>query len=703
MSSVDLQYKNVVDWIKHHGTDKKGRTTETYRSIFGTFRAGMVFNLTEGRIPFLSVKKVRWQDAVHEMLWFISGTDWIDYLLKQDIHIWDSWIDPETARYDDNGKLISARVPNVYGAQWRHWEDTRIVEDGINGFKPLSEYEAMNYDIICEIPNESGRFLIGRKIDQLQQVIDTLRNSPDSRRIIMTAWNVGKIDQMGLPPCFTPDSLVATPLGYFPISDITTGDEVLSGSGINRQVNKVWKTPYKGSMLSVKVKKLGELIKTTPNHPFLVKEKGWVEAAQLTVGDYVAIPKSKSFSDHKFTYFKGHNKGGKLRKTIECSLNDYFTFGYFLGNGWATKDGFRIHFSIPKTKENEILPKIMDTIRVAEKKIPSETVTTFETRSVKWLGIFRSFGKGASNKIIPQWIFESTIEAKQAFIEGFVAADGHKVTDSTTKVTTTSASIAYGLQRLFAELGHDGGVHYQDRPPTTVIEGRTVNQKGTYSFSVNVDKIKDPTKPKFDDNYLWLPITAVDTFDYEGDVFNLDVEEDHTYTVNNVVNHNCHSFIQFFTRELSTNERARVVWGEHFDPTEHLQNYTLNDEEQNHRVLDYHEAPRRALSAQLLLRSQDWGLGTPYNMAQYGVFVHMLAHVVGMVAERFEYVVGDAHIYDPQWEAMNKVLSRDPKPSSDPRVVLNPSIKNIDDFTIDDINVVGYDPHPFVKFPPAAV
>lgn len=138
----------------NNGTDKDDRTgTGTY-SIFGY---QMRFNLEEG-FPLVTTKKVHWKSVVHELLWFISGKTNIQYLKENKVSIWDAWA-------DDQGELGP-----VYGKQWRRW---------------------------------SAQDLQGNKfeIDQLANVIRDLKNDPFSRRHIISAWNVGDVASMALPPC----------------------------------------------------------------------------------------------------------------------------------------------------------------------------------------------------------------------------------------------------------------------------------------------------------------------------------------------------------------------------------------------------------------------------------------------------------------------------------------------------------------------
>tara|TARA_A100001037_G_scaffold252669_1_gene236789 strand:- start:1281 stop:2075 length:795 start_codon:yes stop_codon:yes gene_type:complete len=144
------QYLNLMRLVLNEGVKKEDRTGTGTKSIFGhQFR----FDLSEG-FPIVTTKKLHLRSIIHELLWFLSGDTNIQYLNKHNVSIWDEWA-------DDAGNLGP-----VYGAQWRSW--------------PLSS---------------------GQKIDQISQLIDEIRNNPDSRRLVVSAWNVGAIDNMALPPC----------------------------------------------------------------------------------------------------------------------------------------------------------------------------------------------------------------------------------------------------------------------------------------------------------------------------------------------------------------------------------------------------------------------------------------------------------------------------------------------------------------------
>ncbi|MCA9731606.1 MAG: thymidylate synthase [Deferribacteres bacterium] len=143
-------YLDLLKHILENGTEKSDRTGTGTRSVFGY---QMRFNLSEG-FPLVTTKKVHLRSIIHELLWFLRGDSNIKYLKDHNVSIWDEW-----ARED-------GELGPVYGVQWRSW--------------PAAD---------------------GRKIDQISQVIEQIKKNPDSRRHIVSAWNVGEIENMALPPC----------------------------------------------------------------------------------------------------------------------------------------------------------------------------------------------------------------------------------------------------------------------------------------------------------------------------------------------------------------------------------------------------------------------------------------------------------------------------------------------------------------------
>jgi len=144
------QYLDLMKHVLEKGAKKEDRTGTGTLSVFGY---QMRFDLADG-FPLLTTKKLHLKSIIHELLWFLRGDTNIKYLRERGVNIWNEWADA-------NGELGP-----VYGAQWRSWKTSD-----------------------------------GRTIDQISQVIDQIKTNPDSRRLIVSAWNVGEIPKMALPPC----------------------------------------------------------------------------------------------------------------------------------------------------------------------------------------------------------------------------------------------------------------------------------------------------------------------------------------------------------------------------------------------------------------------------------------------------------------------------------------------------------------------
>jgi len=144
------QYLNLMQHVLDHGTKKSDRTGTGTTSVFGY---QMRFDLTQG-FPLVTTKKCHLKSIIHELLWFLQGSTNIKYLKDNGVRIWDEWA-------DEHGDLGP-----VYGKQWRSWEAVD-----------------------------------GRVIDQIKIAVEQIKHNPDSRRIIVSAWNVGELDRMALAPC----------------------------------------------------------------------------------------------------------------------------------------------------------------------------------------------------------------------------------------------------------------------------------------------------------------------------------------------------------------------------------------------------------------------------------------------------------------------------------------------------------------------
>lgn len=144
------QYLDLLQHILNEGVQKTDRTGTGTRSVFGY---QMRFNLADG-FPLLTTKKLHLKSIIHELLWFLRGDTNVAYLQENGVRIWNEWADPDGS------------LGHIYGYQWRSW------------------------------PRYDGGF-----VDQISQAVNDIKNNPDSRRIIVSAWNVADLDNMNLPPC----------------------------------------------------------------------------------------------------------------------------------------------------------------------------------------------------------------------------------------------------------------------------------------------------------------------------------------------------------------------------------------------------------------------------------------------------------------------------------------------------------------------
>ena len=158
LNQTDEQYLSLVREVLENGIEKKDRTGTGTISIFGAQRK---YDLRQG-FPLLTTKKVKFDGVLRELLWFLRGSTNINDGLAEYTPIWNAWANPDGS------------LGPIYGYQWRKWE--KFTDDGKGGF--VKSY-----------------------VDQIQQAIDTIKKNPDSRRIIVSAWNVAEIENMKLPPC----------------------------------------------------------------------------------------------------------------------------------------------------------------------------------------------------------------------------------------------------------------------------------------------------------------------------------------------------------------------------------------------------------------------------------------------------------------------------------------------------------------------
>ncbi len=256
MNKLDKQYQDLLQSILDYGVEKKDRTGTGTKSIFGyTIR----HNMKDG-FPVLTTKKMAWKTMVTELLWFLRGDTNIKYLIDNNCHIWDGdaykayeqWYEhmskttpfdvPRKFTQEELIKVISldkwheeefGELGPIYGKQWRSWGRKNVVNYDLENVKWSDKDKVMEliknggdyskYDVKVTHQNNS--------IDQIQNLINDLKTNPDSRRLMVNAWNVGELDQMVLPPCH---------YGFQVYTRPTTREEKITNPGKYRAISLMW-------------------------------------------------------------------------------------------------------------------------------------------------------------------------------------------------------------------------------------------------------------------------------------------------------------------------------------------------------------------------------------------------------------------------------------------------------------------------------
>lgn len=178
------QYLALMQDILDNGVVKKDRTGVGTLSVFGR---QLRFDLKEG-FPLVTTKKVHLKSIIHELLWFLNGDTNVKYLQENGVKIWNAWSDEE------------GNLGPVYGKQWREWRDCKVVE--CHDVRRTQQLMQRGYKYIGNMKEDGTTYLVYEKAhDQISKVIQQLREDPDSRRIIVSAWNVPDLDDMALNPC----------------------------------------------------------------------------------------------------------------------------------------------------------------------------------------------------------------------------------------------------------------------------------------------------------------------------------------------------------------------------------------------------------------------------------------------------------------------------------------------------------------------
>ena len=356
-------------------------------------------------------------------------------------------------------------------------------------------------------------------------------------------------------PCFTKDTLVLTSTGYKNIVDVEIDDLVLTHTNTYKRVTNKFDQGKK-EIWNVTSPIFDEL-KTTENHRFYVVSKidgnknnltepYWKECKDLTSNDYlgVAINQNSIIPKWNGIDFKWKD-GRKTRHKNELSKymdnNDFWwLIGRYIGDGWMKHQSGII---ICCTNKND--KELIDISERLERLEFNATVvrdgSTYKIHlPKKEIGLFvEQFGKYAHGKRLNNTILDLPINLLESFIEGYFSADGYTMKNGLKRFTSVSRELIYGIAQCVSKVYKvPYSIYKTERPSTYVIENRVVNQKDTYQVTFKTEEIKR-NKIFYDNGYVWSKIIGIENTEKNDSVYDIEVDEDHSFTANGCIAHNC--------------------------------------------------------------------------------------------------------------------------------------------------------------------
>ena len=368
-------------------------------------------------------------------------------------------------------------------------------------------------------------------------------------------------------PCFVVDTLVLTKNGYKKIVDITTDDEVLTH---RNQYKKVVDFLEQGKKAIWHIKAMGfDELKTTSNHKFFVRERSysyatnksgnrvktrsfgnpeWVECQDLTINHFLGIAinqESKMPSWDGVEYTRG--KSTYVKNSLP--INDdrfWYLVGRYLGDGWIRNRKERngnlsgVTVCCGEHKIEEFKDAIGDLFTYT--LIKERTVYKLQFSNKELATFMEQFGRGASNKKLPGFIFDLPASKLKMMLDGYMASDGYKVDETLFKVSSVSKELIYGIAQCVAKVYHTPySIHKVEVEKKKMIEGRVVNQRDYYVLTYKT-KPSDASEAFYEDGYIWFPIRTIIETNKKEDTYDITVEEDHSFTANGCIAHNCQDF-----------------------------------------------------------------------------------------------------------------------------------------------------------------
>ena len=371
--------------------------------------------------------------------------------------------------------------------------------------------------------------------------------------------DVSKVDEKNFPhcdfltysfPCFTENTLVLTETGYKKINQINIGDKVITHNNSYKEVlnkfdqgkKEIWE------VVSSSVDK----IETTENHKFYVKTKikngfsdpYWKDCYQLTNDDYLgmAINQNNIIPEWKGIQFNWKD-GRKTRYRNELSKfmdnkDFWWIIGRYIGDGWIRSQG-GIIICCSLTNELLDITSKLDNINIKYNLSKERTTYKIHIARKEFSEFVLQFGRGAHNKRLTNTIIDLPVNLLKSFIEGYHSADGNIYKNSNRyRISSVSKELIYGVAQCIAKAySIPYSIYKSKRPEKYIIEGRVINQRSVYL--VVYDFTKNKKSSFYESGYIWSPVKSVKNTKQFENVWDIEVEEDHSFTANGCIVHNC--------------------------------------------------------------------------------------------------------------------------------------------------------------------
>ena len=358
---------------------------------------------------------------------------------------------------------------------------------------------------------------------------------------------------VGGTPCFPAGTIIATKRGFLPIEQVIVGDEVITHTGVFKKVLR------RGTRLAPTIRLKGQghpCMVTTEEHPFLSKRReakstriqnkpvrlAWWSKTEWTpskdmVGRHWAYPTIwPSLPIPPIINYGNEIVNAKIDENLMVLA------GMYVGDGWVRIDKRRGSILLGINEKKAIVAREaarLCGLNTTESQERTVIKLTIHGRAIaRWMK--DNFGSGAENKNLPLWLLGASRRLKEAFVKGYRTTDGSAGSQNWEAMVglTVSKQLAFNMRSLGISLGYSVSVQYHEPPPTKVIEGRTVNQKPQWIFTYSNSTRSSVEK----EGYRWQLVRSKIKTEKIEHVYNIEVEEDHSYLADGIVVHNCQAF-----------------------------------------------------------------------------------------------------------------------------------------------------------------